>query len=374
MRFTSRTSDWYVAPNGHLLQKNVQRTTEYTVSPFSVTIRLLQHYVFAPVIVAVGICAEACFSALLLFVLAFFSETLPSVHAQQRTVQGADGKPVVITNISRIVTAGGAVTETVFALGMGRNVVATDLSSTFPDDVRKLPQIGYWRTLAAEGVLSMKPTLIILPTEAGPPNVIEQLKASGVPVLVVPSEYSVEGAREKIRRVAQALGKEKEGTALIAQIDADITTAKQLVSLVKSHPRVLSIYARGAKTMLISGKKTSSFEMVQLAGGTNAVTEFDGTKPVTAEAIVGIAPEVLLMTTHGAESLGGTIQAIATIPGMELTPAGKNKSVVTVDDLALLGFGPRMGKALIELTQKLHPELMAKKQATSPVLPIKATR
>ncbi|TAE27648.1 MAG: hemin ABC transporter substrate-binding protein [Candidatus Kapaibacterium sp.] len=295
-------------------------------------------------------------------------------QAVSRTVQGADGKSVVITNTSRIVTAGGAVTEIVFALGMGGNVVATDLSSTFPEQVRKLPQIGYWRTLAAEGLLSMKPTLIILPTEAGPPNVIEQLKASGVPVLVVPSEYSADGAKEKIRRIAQALGKEKEAAAVIQQLETDIATAKQLVSRTTSRPRVLSIYARGAKTMLISGKKTLSFEMVQLAGGVNAVTEFDGTKPVTAEAVVGIAPEVLLMTTHGAESLGGTAQAITAIPGMELTPAGKNKRVVTVDDLALLGFGPRMGKALIELTQELHPELVAKKQVSSPTLPVKAAR
>lgn len=311
---------------------------------------------------------------LALFVFAFVVQNASPLHAQARTVQGADGKSVVVTNTSRIVTAGGAVTEIVFALGMGGNVVATDLSSTFPEHVRKLPQIGYWRTLAAEGLLSMKPTLIILPVEAGPPNVIEQLKASGVPVLVVTSEYSAEGAKEKIRRIAQALGKEKEGVSIIQQLEADIATAKQLVSLSKSRPRVLSIYARGAKTMLISGNKTSSFEMVHLAGGVNAVTEFEGTRPVTAEAIVGIAPEVLLMTTHGAESLGGTAQAITTIPGMELTPAGKNKRVVTVDDLALLGFGPRMGKALIELTQALHPELAVKKQATSPISPSKAAR
>jgi len=359
MRFmsqiTSRASAWHIAPNGHLVQ----------FSLFSATKRHFSRYILAPVFVAVGICAEACVSASLLFVLAFLSETLPNAHGQQRTVQGADGKLVSITNTSRIVCAGGAVTETVFALGMGGNVVATDMSSTFPEQARKLPQIGYWRTLAAEGVLSMKPTLVIIPTEAGPPNVIEQLQASGVPVLVVPSEYSAEGAREKIRRVAQALGKDKEGMALIAQLDADLATAKQLVSRSTSRPRVMSVYARSAKTMLISGKKTSSYEMVQLAGGINAVTEFEGTKPVTAEAVVGIAPEVLLMTTHGAESLGGEVQALSAIPGMELTPAGKAKRVVTVDDLALLGFGPRMGKALIELTRELHPELDANKQAGS---------
>ena len=116
---------------------------------------------------------------------------------------------------SRIVTLGGTITEIVFALGVGERVVGVDASSSFPEAVNQLPKAAYHRRLSAEGVLSLRPTLIIATTEAGPPEAIQQLKSAGVTVLVLPHEPTVENAIAKIERIAAALNVQARGTALI---------------------------------------------------------------------------------------------------------------------------------------------------------------
>jgi iron complex transport system substrate-binding protein len=106
--------------------------------------------------------------------------------------------------------------------------------------------------------------------------------------------------------------------------------------------------------MNVSGSGTSSESMIELAGGVNAVTGFTNYKPLTAEGVVAAAPDVILLTSRGLESAGG-VDALLKQPGLALTPAGKARRVVAMDDLYLLGFGPRLGQAVKELCGKLHP-------------------
>ena len=118
----------------------------------------------------------------------------------------------------RVITLGGPVTETAFALGVGGQLVGTDTSSVYPDAATKLPQVGYQRAVAAEGVLALKPDLVLATNEAGPPAALEQIRAAGVKVVLVPNEYSVAGAQAKVRAIAAALGCDAEGDKLAAAI------------------------------------------------------------------------------------------------------------------------------------------------------------
>ena len=131
-----------------------------------------------------------------------------------------------------------------------------------------------------------------------------------------------------------------------------------------STPRILFIYARGAGTMQVAGAGSSAEAMIELAGAENAIIGFEGYKPMTAEAVAAAAPDVILMLNRGIESIGG-IDGLLEQPGIALTPAGKNRRVVAMDDLLLLGFGPRLGKAVLTLTQKLHAELPTTSDATN---------
>ena len=258
----------------------------------------------------------------------------------------------------RLVTIGGSVTEIVHMLGRTDRIVAVDQSSTYPEQIQKLPQVGYQRTLTAEGVLSLNPSTIVATDESGPPAAIEQLKGSGVPLILIPSkEYSIEGARAKIRAVASAVGGSAD--ALIDSLDRSEKELTALLATTRSKPKVLFLYSRGgAGGLHVSGEGTAADAAIKLAGGVNAVSGYDGYKPLSAEAAVAAAPDVILLPSRGLQMAGG-LDALLSQNGLAGTPAGRARRVVAMDDLYLLGFGPRTGRALMDLARQIHPELAA---------------
>lgn len=300
--------------------------------------------------------------AQLLMVLVLLIGILP-VYAQEEavatepvTVIDAFGEEVVITDTSRIVSIGGSVTEIVFALGAGDQVIARDMSSLYPPAVNELESVGYVRQISSEPIVALDPTLIITNLDAGPPEAIEQLKAVGIPFFVIPGDDTVEGVSVKIEAVAQALGLEEAGAELIAKHEAAYAQAQELLETVESAPTVMFIYARGAGAVSVAGEGTSAHTMIELAGGVNAVEGHSGYQPITAESVVASAPEIILLMTRGLESLGG-IDGLLEQPGIAQTPAGENRRVIAVDDLYLLGFSDRLGNAVLDLTYLLHDEL-----------------
>jgi iron complex transport system substrate-binding protein len=256
----------------------------------------------------------------------------------------------------RIVSLGGSVSEIVFALGKGNRIVGVDTSSTFPEAATKLPKVGYQRTLAAEGVLSLRPTLILATTDAGPPPAMAQLQSSGVKTVILPGETTVAAAEARIRGFAKVLDATRQGENLIATLKKDLLAAKTLLQGTRTKPKVLFLYARGGGTLLVAGRNNAADSMIALAGGANTIFGYEGYKPLTAEAVVTAAPEIILIPKAGLESIDG-IDGLLKLPGIALTPAGKNRRIVALDDLYLLGFGPRLGKAVQDLERLFHPEL-----------------
>lgn len=252
------------------------------------------------------------------------------------------------TRPARVVSVGGAITETVFALGEGKRVVGVDATSRFPDEVTKLPQVGVHRAVSVEGVLSLAPDLVLLAEDSAPPVTVEQLRSAGTRVVVVPREPSVEGVRRSIRVVAEALGKEAAGEALIAEM------TRALEGLVppksKKRPRVVYVYS-GSGSLHVAGRDTAADAIVTLAGGENAVTGYTGYRPLNAEALIAARPDVILFPARSLGALGG-VEGVLRVPGVALTPAGKNKRVFPVDDSVALSFGPRLAEG-IALVQRL---------------------
>ena len=265
----------------------------------------------------------------------------------------ANAKTTEAINTSRIVTLSGAITEIVFALGAGSRVVGVDASSSYPQDVNQLAKVSYHRRLSAEGVLSLAPTLIIATSEAGPPAAIEHLRSAGAELLIVPHEPTVESTLMKIERIASALDASEAGDTLITQI------REQLNLVRSSHPadnakiKVLFIYARGQGTLNVAGRVTGADTIIKLAGAVNAVDGYTDYKPLTSEGAVAAAPDVILLMDKGLESIGGP-EAVWQLPGLALTPAGRQKRVISLDGLMLLGFGPRLGQAALALNQALY--------------------
>ncbi|MGH8776784.1 MAG: heme/hemin ABC transporter substrate-binding protein [Jiangellaceae bacterium] len=266
--------------------------------------------------------------------------------------------PTASREAERIVPLNGDIAEIVYALGLGDEVVGTDVSATYPAEVEEKPRIGYQRQLAAEGILALQPTVVIGTEEAGPPEVIEQLRAAGPEVTILPVDPAVEAVPDKIRAVAEALGVEEAGEELAAQTESSIADAVALAGEAASKPRVAFLYVRGPQTLMIGGAGSRADAMIAAAGGIDAGTEtgVQGFKPLTPEALAAAQPDVLLLLSAGLESIGGTA-GLAQLPGVAQTDAGKQGRVLAYDDLLLLGGGPRTGDALTELVKGLHPEL-----------------
>jgi len=263
--------------------------------------------------------------------------------------------------VARIVSAGGPITETIYALGAQDQLVAVDISSVFPAEAEKLPKVGYARQLAAEGILSVNPTLVIAHDDAGPSEVLTQLEKANVKVVKLPNDHTVESAEKRILQIGELVGKKAEAEALTQKLHNDIKTAQERAAAAGSKPKVLFIYTRGGGVMNVAGTKTGADAIIELAGGANAITGYEGYKPLTAEAAVGAAPDYILVTSRGLESSGG-IDELLKQPGLISTPAGQARRVIALDDLYLLGFGPRLGQAALELNEKIHPQPPVAKQ------------
>ncbi len=286
------------------------------------------------------ISSNFCKMLLILTCFSFFAACAANQEAQR-----TDGS-------LKIISVGGAVTETIYALDAKNLLIGTDTSSIYPVEATKLPQVGYQRLLSAEGVLSLKPDLILAVPEAGPPAVLAQIESAGVQLVKVSGENTIDGAKTKIKEIAEALNFQEKGEDLIKKLEADLEKSKQCTQNLKAKPRVLFIYSRGSGAPQVGGMKNASDEMIKLAGGENAVKDFEGFKPLTPEALVAIQPDVILLPTRGLQSLGG-IEAVLKLPGIADTPAGKNRRIIDIDDLLLLSFSPRVGEGILQLCEKL---------------------
>lgn len=255
----------------------------------------------------------------------------------------------------RIVTAGSAVTETVCALGDCDQIVGVDRTSLYPERVRELPSIGYRSGISAEGILSLKPTLIIAEKGYVEDAVLRQLAGSGIRLVVVPERTSFDDTRRCIEQIASAVGREQEGAALIARNEAQLAEAKTLLSKSSHTPKVLCIFNRGTATVSVAGEGTFA-DILDYVGADNAIANVSGYKPLNTEALIASNPEFLVMVSTGLQSIGGVDGALK-IPGVAQTTAGKKKQIVSVETLKLTNFGPRFGEAVKELVALLHPEI-----------------
>ncbi len=254
----------------------------------------------------------------------------------------------------RIVTAGSAITETVCALGDCDKIVATDRTSLYPAQVRQLPSIGYRSGINAEGIISMKPTLIIAEKEYVQEVVLTQLKSSGIRLVIVDERTDFNDTKNAIAQIATALGRAKEGRALIAENEALLVEARNRVAKINRRPDVLCVFNRGTETVSVAGRNTFA-EILQYAGAVNLYAEVEGYKPLNTEALIASNPEFIVMTSTGLASLGG-IDGALKIPGIAQTTAGKTRQIIGIESSKLTNFGPRFGEAVTELVAFIHGE------------------
>lgn len=257
---------------------------------------------------------------------------------------------------TRIISTAGALTEIVYELNAVERLVGVDTTSTYPEAATELPQVGYQRALSAEGILSLNPGVVIGTDEAGPPAVINQIQAAGIPVSIIPTDYSAEGIAAKIRKVADAVNKKDAGELMVAKLETEMAALKVLTDKTKQAPkRTMFVMNIGNGSPMVAGVNTAANALIKIAGAINPVDAYEGYKPISIESLINLNPEVIIVTKRTLKSMGG-LEGIMEIPGLAMTDAGKQKNIITLDGLSALGFTPRLPEAATALHKQIYPE------------------
>jgi iron complex transport system substrate-binding protein len=280
----------------------------------------------------------------------------PVAQAEPPALTDADGKPIERGDSRRVIVVGGSLTEIVYLLGAEGSLVGVDTTSQYPSDaLKRLPNVGYMRALSAEGVLSLKPTLVIAEGDSGPPAALAQLRSAGAALVLLRKSASPEGVPYKMRALARVLGREAEGETLASAYAADMAALAAAIARAERRPKVIFLLS-ASRGLLAAGQETAADRVIALAGGVNAIQGYTGYKPLSAEAVIAGKPDVILATEHGLAQLGGASRLLER-PELAETPAGREKRVVALDALLVLGFGPRTPLGVRFLAEKLHPGL-----------------
>jgi iron complex transport system substrate-binding protein len=286
--------------------------------------------------------------------------TTTTTIPDDQTFVGADGVETTIEDVSRIVSLNGDLTEIIFELGFGDNVVGVDVTTTYPPEAAALNDrgdtVGFAQQLAPEAVLRFEPTLVIGDEQVGPPEVIEQLRGAGVPVVILKTQTTLDGVETKILEVAEILGAPDAGSELAERVMSEIEAARDLAAADDSDPRIAYVYVRGPQVLLLFGAGMPTQGMIEGAGAVDAGAETGVFGPValTPEALLAAAPAVIVLPEAGLAALGG-IEAFLELPGVAETPAGLNDAFLAYDEAYFFNLGPRAGQALDEFVRDLYP-------------------
>ena len=268
-------------------------------------------------------------------------------------------RETVATKDMRIVCLSKHLTEMVFALGKGHNIVAVDLSSIFPDSAKLLKNVGYHRALNAEGIISMNPDLVIHSNDIGPENVLPQLQKAGINIKEFGGANTFDSAKMLLKNLGSFFNEEVKATALCNKMDVDFEKAKTALQTknLKNTPSVMIVHFGRANNIyfIMSGRQGVGDKMIELAGGKVVKYDAKGARQISAESVAESNPDIIIATDFGFDQMGSMDKFISDIPGVTLTNAGKNKRIIRFEENDLVYFGPRTGENVIKLMNLIHP-------------------
>lgn len=254
----------------------------------------------------------------------------------------------------RLISIGGALTEIIYLLKANTELVGVDTTSIYPVAATRLPNVGYARSLSAEGIMALRPTQVLATEDAGPPMVLKQISDAGIPLTILPSGHQLKDVIDRVSAIGKLVHKTDIAEVLESQLRLEWKNTQERVANSKlKNIRALFILSQNPSQIMVGGKKTSADAMITYAGARNAIAGFSGFKPLTPEAVIAANPDVILLTDQGMKAVGG-IGGVLRFPGISQTRAGKEQKIISLEAMYLLGFGPRMPLAVAELNQLLQ--------------------
>lgn len=254
---------------------------------------------------------------------------------------------------TRIVVIAKQYNEIIWALGAEQNVVAVDVSSTYPPELKELPNIGYHRALSAEAVLAARPTLIIHDNNIGPEHVVRQLEDLKIPMKAFEtSATDIPSTRELIMEMGRYYNKEQRARELCDQLDKDMEAALASVRTDMPRPKILVIhYGQASNIYLVITSNSTAARLIDWAGGDMAITGERGMVQLSAEVVAASDPDIILLTDFGYDRLGSK-EKILELPGVAGTKAARNNRIYRTEEHDMVYLGPRTGQ-IVQSLQKI---------------------
>ena len=258
-------------------------------------------------------------------------------------------------NSSRIVVAGGSITEIIYFLSSEEKIVALDVTSNYPEKAKELPSIGYVRNLSAEGILSMNPSIVFGEDDMGPPGVIKQLRDINIDLRIIPEEKTIDGILDKIYCIASIIDKVPNAESKInSTLIPDILSIEKRLSTSTLIPkRVMFIFSIKGNKIIVAGSGTSGDGFIKMTGSENIFSTIEGWKSVSQEAIIKENPDYIIMSErdlHNSE----TIKSISENPIFKNIRAFEEQNIIFDDAMAMLGFGPRTIKSVLKAVNIMY--------------------
>ena len=258
----------------------------------------------------------------------------------------------------RWVSAGGALSEWVSVLGAESKLVGVDTTSQHPESLKSLPSIGYQRQLSAEGVLSLKPDVLIGTEEMGPAAVLLQIRGAGVPVEMFSAQADLASLEGNLQHLGRLLGDEAQAAQVFKNYQQQLDQHQQQVKAAQATqqaPGVLLLLGHAGGKPMIAGKDTAADWLLTQAGGHNLATH-SGYKPFSVEALAGLNPEVLVFADRSLTGEAARKALLKENPVLASIRAAKNGRIYEVDPTLLVGgLGPRLPERLKQLTAEFYP-------------------
>lgn len=287
------------------------------------------------------------------------SPALPVTYTDSR------GKQIEITAAERVLAldVAGTLGTTVYALGLGDRLIGRDVSTGIPE-LADLPVVTHnGHELNAEAILDLDPDLILTDYGIGPLEVQLQLEESGIPVVILSDQRNRESIAPQIRAVSEVFGVPERGDELAERVESDIEAAEdRIAELAPADPaqrlRMAFLYMRGtAGVYSWLGEGSGADDLIDALLGVDVASELGipASRPITAEALVKSDPDLLLMMSHGLESVGG-VTGLQTVPGVGDTDAGRAGCVVDMIDYQILSFGPQFPATLDALATAVYEQ------------------
>lgn len=220
----------------------------------------------------------------------------------------------------RIVSADAGVTAVLRALALEKNLVGIDVTSPQAAD-KPLSVIGYHRQLAAEGLLALHPTLLIGGEHMGPPSTLSAVEAAGVTVVRLPSVQNGEGLLANIRQLADVLAQPAQTQAVLEQVQQKLTALKK--HALPQNSRALFLLSAGNRGLRAAGVGTGGDALIHLLGANNVMT-YNSYQPISAEAIMAVNPDIILLAADGSkDAMKDFLHSYPTLAELKASQANK---------------------------------------------------